>query len=153
MAIMNDSEPKNIPFDDGWTPREDQDKRPTIAQNVLHGNPFHRGLPIELGESDEKVSQTRRVGVVAGTDGVGDDFFIAAEDAPTTPSDFPDAPLAQAGNLFDRAHEGPRSLKTVRGAGASTVFFDTDAAIEERGGKPDHRIEQPAYSFAYTPGS
>lgn len=150
---MNDSEPKNIPFDDDWTPREDQDKRPTIAQDVLHGHPFHRGLAIDLGESEEKVPQTRRVGVVAGIDEVGDDFFIAAKDAPTTPSDYPDAPLAQAGNLFDRANEGPRSLNTVRKAGASTVFFDIDAAIEEGGGKPDHRIEQPDHSFAYTPGS
>lgn len=149
---MNDSEPINVDFDDSWTAREDQDKRPTIAQGVLHGHPFHRGLPIELGKSEEKVPQTRRAGVLAGINEMGDDYFTAANDAHTTPSDYPDAPLAQAGNLFDRANEGTRSLITVLRAGASTVFFDTDAKIRQNGGDPGHHIVKPKSSFAYKRG-
>lgn len=146
MANMNDSEPVNEAYDDGWTSREHQDIPPIIVDGVLHGAPYRIRL-------DGTIFQQRRVGVVAGRDGLNDNFFIAANNAPTTPSDFPDVPLAQAGNLYDVANEGRRSRKTVLRASASTIFFDTDAAIEERGGKPDHRIEQPDDSFAYTPGS
>ncbi len=152
--MADENEPAIEELDDGWTPRELQDALPVAAQRVLHGDPFHRGLPIQHGKSEERVPQKRRVGVVAGLDEVDNDFFIAEDEAPNiTPSDFPDAPLAQAGKLFDRAEEGPRSLQTVRKEGASTVFMDTDAVIKDRGGDPNHRIEKPNESFAYTPGS
>lgn len=142
---MNDSEPVNEAYDDGWTPRGDQDVPPIIANSVLHGAPYRIRL-------DGTIFQQRRVGVVAGINEMGDDYFTAANDAHTTPSDYPDAPLAQAGNLFDRANEGTRSLITVLRAGASTVFFDTDAKIRQNGGDPGHHIVKPKSSFAYKRG-
>ena len=145
---MNDSEPKNIPFDDGWTLREHQDKRPTIAQGVIRKKPFNRSLQDKHNETTQQLFQRRRVEIPTGIDGMGDDFFIDPEDAPIIRSDFPDAVYN-----FDRANEGVRSLPTVEKGGASIIFHDTDADLVKRGGKPDHRIKQQDYSFAYTPGS
>lgn len=141
MVNKKDIKPINIPFDDGWTLREHQDAAAVTTQGVLHGNPFQR-------EVLNDISQERRVSIVAGRNG-NQDIFVPAKDAPIVPSDFPEAPLAQAGTLFDMAEEGSPSLATARKAGASTVFVDTDEAIKARGGDPDYKISKPDKSFAY----
>lgn len=145
---MKDVEPKNEPFDDGWVPEELRSEPPTIAQGVIRKNPFKKGITVKIGSTQERFPQRRRVEILTGIDGNGDDFFISPDDAPIIRSDFPDAVC-----VFDRANEGPRSLQTVEKGGASIIYHDTDADIEKRGGKQNHHIEKPESSFAYKPGS
>lgn len=155
MAIIQElqQEPINEALlPDGWTLENFQSVASSIAQRVLKGLPFKRRLPVHHLGSGDPILHVRRVGIVAGRDALNDDVFIAVSEAPIVPSDFPAVPLAEAGTLFDLAEEGPRSLQTVRKDGASTVFVDTDAAIEKRGGDPNHHIEKPEKSFAYKRG-
>lgn len=146
--MADENEPTNVDSDDGWTLRVGQDIPATIIQGVIRKKPFHRGLPVKIGETPTRLTQLRRIEIPTGIDGLGDDFFTGPEDAPIIRSDFLDAVC-----VFDRANEGGRSLQTVEKDGASIIYHDTDADIIKRGGDPGHRIEQPDDSFAYKPGS
>lgn len=146
--IPLENEPTNKTLDDGWTPRAGQDILPTIAQGVIRKKPFHRVLPVQIGETPKRLSQLRRVEIPTGIDGLGDDFFTGPKDAPIIRSDFPNTMC-----VFDTANEGSRALLTVEKDGASIIYHNTDADIIKRGGNPGHRIKQPDFSFAYKPGS
>ena len=121
-----------------------------VAQVELTGNPFHRSAAVSVPHGTEAITTEREVRIIAGF-GNGDNVFVAINDTVVIPQDLVHEKLADAGTLYDHALTGGRQLTTVQKHGSSTSHVDTQKAIRERGGNPDHKMPKPAGSFSTKP--